>query len=210
VDYQNLAVENRIPAVISSEALAVALRNANVTAQELRADSTSAIPHLQFLPRQLCGLHGQHRIAADSEILLPGYRCWAVNLYLDGTIFPFRYRERPNHALIDIGEDLKTTLINEYSDKKPPTDGEIYRKIRQYASDGNLHSELRWKARLNNNNRERFESLTKNTRLQQAFDSVLRIPGHRSSMRISMIGRVHAIRCDEVSNPYHSVLCNCS
>lgn len=88
VGCQNLAIENRIPAVISSEALATALRNANITAQELRADSTSTIPQLQFADGQLRGLHGRHRIAAGSEILLPGYRCWAVDLYLDGTVFP--------------------------------------------------------------------------------------------------------------------------
>ncbi|KAJ5084904.1 hypothetical protein NUU61_009483 [Penicillium alfredii] len=40
-------------------------------------------------------------------------------------------------------EDLKTSLIEEYSNKKPSSDGEIYRKIRQYISDGNLHGELR-------------------------------------------------------------------
>lgn len=100
--------------------------------------------------------------------------------------------------MVDIGDDLKTSLIEEYANEKPPSDGEIYRKIRQYANDGNLHGELRWKARLGSNSRIRLDALTKNTRLRHAFDGVLGIPGHRAAMRISMLHRVMAVKCDEV------------
>lgn len=100
-----------------------------------------------------------------------------------------------------MGTELKTTLVEEYSNEKPPSDGEIYRKIRQYASDGNLYGELRWKARLCSNSRRRFEALMKNSRLRHAFDRVLAIPGHRSAMRISMLHRIMAVKCDEVCAP---------
>ena len=48
--------------------------------------------------------------------------------------------------MVDIGDDLKMSLIEEYANEKPPSNGEIYRKIHQYANDGNLHRELQWKA----------------------------------------------------------------
>ncbi|TQB67547.1 hypothetical protein MPDQ_005277, partial [Monascus purpureus] len=111
------------------------------------------MPYLSFPPGQLQGLHSQYQIAAGLEVLSPAFHWWAINIYSD-----------------DIGDDLQTTLIEEYSNEKPPSDGEIYHKIRQYASDGNPHGELRWRARLCSSHQTRLDSLLKNTRLQHAFD----------------------------------------
>ncbi|KAA8652798.1 hypothetical protein EYZ11_011222 [Aspergillus tanneri] len=177
---RNLTIEHRVPAIVSRHHLQAAQEKANVATSMLLTRVESEIPHLQFPPGQLLALHGRHRIAAGREVLPPGHYWWAVDLYLD-----------------NIGDDLKTSLIEEYSNEKPPSDGEIYRKIRQYAGDGNLHGELRWKARLCPNSRTRFEALSKNTRLRHAFDRILGIPGHWNAMRISMLHRVIAVRCDE-------------
>ncbi|PGG99690.1 hypothetical protein AJ80_09304 [Polytolypa hystricis UAMH7299] len=177
---QNLSLAHHVPAVVCRNHLAAALGRANSSAHALLTAPESDPPLLRFQPGQLQGLHGRHRIAAGLQRLSPTHRWWAVDIYLD-----------------DLGEDLKTTLIEEYSNEKPPSDGEIYRKIRQYANDGNLHGELRWKARLCPNSQARLNSLNKNTRLRHAFDGVLGIPGHRSAMRISMLHRVLAVRCDE-------------
>lgn len=38
-----------------------------------------------------------------------------------------------NHMLtimVDIGAELRTSLVEEYANKRKPTDGKIYRKIR--------------------------------------------------------------------------------
>ncbi|OJD23472.1 hypothetical protein ACJ73_05169 [Blastomyces percursus] len=177
---QNLTLAHHVPAAVSRQHLAAALQKANRSAHGLLTNPGPEIPHLQFPPGRLRGLHGRYRIAAGLEVLSPSHRCWAVDIYLD-----------------DIGEDLKTPLIDEYSNEKPPSDEEIYRRIRQYASDGNLHGELRWKARLGPNSQTRLQSLFKNTRLKHAFDGVLGIPGHRSAMRIGMLHRVMAVGCDE-------------
>ncbi|QSS63937.1 hypothetical protein I7I51_00998 [Histoplasma capsulatum] len=181
---QSMALAHRVPAAVSRQNLAAALRRANVGARELLTNPEPEMPRLCFPPGQLQGLHGRHRIAAGLEVLSPAHRWWVVDVYSD-----------------DIGDDLKTSLIEEYSNEMPPSDGEIYRRIRQYANDGNLHGELRWKARLCSNSQTRLQSLFKNTRLRHAFDGVLGIPGHRNAMRISMLHRVMAVSCDELMVP---------
>ncbi|EDN06477.1 predicted protein [Histoplasma mississippiense (nom. inval.)] len=177
---QSMPLAHRVPAAVSRQNLAAALQRANVSARELLTNPEPEMPHLRFPPGKLQGLHGRHRIAAGLEVLSPAHRCWVVDVYSD-----------------DIGDDLKTSLIEEYSNEKPPSDGEIYRRIRQYVNDGNLHGELRWKARLCSNSQTRLQSLFKNTRLRHAFDGVLGIPGHRNAMRISMLHRVMGVSCDE-------------
>ncbi|KAL2369465.1 hypothetical protein RJ035_004619 [Blastomyces gilchristii] len=63
---------------------------------------------------QLQGLHGLHGRNAGSqsglEVLSPAHRWWVVDVYSD-----------------DIRDDLKTSLIKEYFNEMPLSDGEIYR-----------------------------------------------------------------------------------
>ena len=81
---QNLTVAHRVPAIIARPYLAAALQSANVTARALLTNPESEMPFLRFPQGQLQGLHGRHRIAAGSEVLLSAHRWWAVDLYLDG------------------------------------------------------------------------------------------------------------------------------
>ncbi|KKY25343.1 hypothetical protein UCRPC4_g01868 [Phaeomoniella chlamydospora] len=99
--------------------------------------------------------------------------------------------------LKDLSETLEHSLIEEYSNEKPPSDGEIYWKIRQYQNDGNVYEELRCWAKLGKTKETRLRQLQKNIRLRHAFDAVLVIPGQRSALRISMIHRIVALKCDE-------------
>ena len=45
---------------------------------------------------------------------------------------------------IDADYELKTALIEEYKNKKPPTTGEIYYKIHKYRYERDLYSKRRW------------------------------------------------------------------
>lgn len=87
---QNLVVAHRVPAIVSRHHLVMAIQRAppNVNSQSLLTNPESEMPHLRFLPGQLQGLHGRHRIAAGLDVLSSTYRWWAVDLYLDGTV-PF-------------------------------------------------------------------------------------------------------------------------
>lgn len=104
--------------------------------------------------------------------------------------------------MVDISKDLKTSLIEEYSNEKPPTDGEIYRKVRQYKSDGNRVLRQKWLMRLSDWKRKRMEQLNKenNELLRFGFDKLLVIPGlWPDGMTVSMLHRVIALTSIEVS-----------
>nr|KMM64374.1 hypothetical protein CPAG_00726 [Coccidioides posadasii RMSCC 3488] len=110
---------------------------------------------------------------------------------------------------VDVGEELRISLLEEYANQRNPTNGEIYRKIRQYEEEQNEPFQQRWLARLLRCNRERLEQLDnrRNRRLRQGFNALLAISGlWGREMRISMIHRLVAIDCvEEILNYLESV-----
>lgn len=107
---------------------------------------------------------------------------------------------------VDIGEELRTSLVEEYANQKKPTDGEIYRKIRQYEGEDNEAFRERWLVRLSPSNQDRLDQLDnkRNRRLRRAFDRLLPIPGlWPHGVRISMLHRLIATGCVEVSPRIH-------
>lgn len=110
-------------------------------------------------------------------------------------------------AVLDIGVELKTSLVEEYANERKPTDGEIYRKIRQYEGEYDETFRERWFVRLSGSNQERLDQLDnkRNRRIRVAFDKLLTIPGlWPGGMRISVIHRLIASGCVEVSSRYPS------
>ncbi|KAL4801661.1 hypothetical protein BDV18DRAFT_164709 [Aspergillus unguis] len=179
---RRLEVDNHVPAIVSRQHLTEALQRANVSQQSLMTTDPHRYPRLAFDVGQLHGLHGRHRVQAGSEVLPPTDRWWTVDLYMD-----------------DIGEQLRTSLVEEYANQKRPSDGEIYRKIRQYEGELNDSFRQRWFVRLSANNQERLDQLDnrRNRRLRGGFDRLLRIPGLWCGMRISMLHRLIATGCVE-------------
>ncbi|CAG7925989.1 unnamed protein product [Penicillium olsonii] len=185
---QRLEVENHVPATVSLHDLADALRKANLSQQSLLTTDARQIPRISFAKGQLLGLHGRHRVQAAAEVLPPADRWWTVDLYSD-----------------DIGAQLRTSLVEEYANERKPTDGEIYRKIRQYEGDYDDTFRERWFLRLSRNNQERLNQLDnkKNRRVRGAFDRLLTIPGlWPGGMRISVVHRLIASGCVEESINY--------
>ena len=90
--------------------------------------------------------------------------------------------------------------MEEYSNEEKPSDGEIYRKIRQYERDGNDYFKKRWKTRLSDHGRRNLRRLFDHGdgELLAAFDSLLDIPGLWDGMRISTLHKVICMKCDEV------------
>ncbi|QKX63179.1 uncharacterized protein TRUGW13939_10348 [Talaromyces rugulosus] len=178
---RRLVVDNHIPVIVSRQSLSTSLQRAGVSPQALRTMQPDQFPLLCFSTGQLRGLHGRHRAQVGRKLLPPVDRWWTVDLYLD-----------------DIDSHLKTNLIEEYSDQQKVTDGEIYRKIRQYEAGQNELFRERWLARFSRSSQERFEQIDKrkNRGLRCGFDSLLPIPGlWRGGMRVSMMHRVIASNC---------------
>lgn len=105
---------------------------------------------------------------------------------------------------LDVTDELKTTLIEEYSNERDPDDGEIYRKIREYQGYrgvGNPYFERKWWARLqaiSNHKKENLEQLFRHPQFKAAFDIQLLIPGLGDGMRLSTIHKMFAMKCDKV------------
>ncbi|KAJ6020194.1 hypothetical protein N7522_000269 [Penicillium canescens] len=118
-------VNHFIPAIVSQDAFEAAVLRAQIRSHDL-LNSGEQIPTLKFEKGQLKALHGRHRLQVGSELLAPVERWWTVDLYL-------------NH----IGKDLRQSLVEEYSNEKAPTDGEIYWRVRQYEAEQNENSRQR-------------------------------------------------------------------
>lgn len=102
---------------------------------------------------------------------------------------------------IDISEELRASLLEEYANQKKPTDGEIYHKIQQYEGEGNEAFWEWWFVWLSPSNQDRLDQLDnrQNRRLRRAFDRLLSIPGlWPNGMRISMLHQLIATGCVEV------------
>ena len=72
---------------------------------------------------------------------------------------------------------MKTCLIEEFANKEPPTDGELYRKIQLYHFQQQHSLEKKWKARLKGSKEKNLTGLLQNEDLTAAFDALLEIPG---------------------------------
>ncbi|RAK94832.1 uncharacterized protein BO80DRAFT_420270 [Aspergillus ibericus CBS 121593] len=180
---RRLDVDNHVPAIVSRQDLADALRKANIPQPSLLTNDPRQCPRLGFGVGQLRALHGRHRVQAGATVLPPTDRWWTVDLYED-----------------DIGEELRTSLVEEYANQKKPTDGEIYRKIRQYEGEDNEAFRERWFVRLSSSNQDRLDQLDnkRNRRVRRAFDRLLPIPGlWPHGMRISVLHRLIATGCVE-------------
>ncbi|CBF84445.1 hypothetical protein AN9021.2 [Aspergillus nidulans FGSC A4] len=176
-------VEHHIPATVSRNALAEALQKAGVPARALLLSSGEDTPFLTFSRGQLVGLHGRHRLSAGARVLAPLERWWTVDLFLD-----------------DISKDLRVSLVEEYSNQKKLTDGEIYWTIRQYESEGSSLLRQKWFTRLSDWKQKRIKQLDReeNRQLREAFDRLLTIQGlWYDGMRLGMIHRLIALAATE-------------
>ncbi|PVH68124.1 hypothetical protein DL98DRAFT_475067, partial [Cadophora sp. DSE1049] len=178
------AERNHIPAVIDQAQLSEVLRDSKVSAKTL-LNNTDPHPMLKFpVGSQLHCLHGRHRIQAAREVLKPRESWWTVDLYLAGTC---------HHS----SSRLKTALIEEYANEKPPSAGEIYCKIYKYTQERDLYSEGRWRSRLSENDTRCLDQLSRHPDLKAGFDDLLDLPGLWGGMRISTLSKVMSMGCSE-------------
>ncbi|KAH2644299.1 hypothetical protein KXW90_005622 [Aspergillus fumigatus] len=103
------------------------------------------------------------------------------------------------HPSADISQDLQHALVDEYANERHPTDGEVYRKIRQYQHESNALFQNRWWSRLSPNKAKRLRQLfsQENTFICAGFDALLPIPGLWKGMSLGSLNSVFALKCDE-------------
>lgn len=196
---QRQDIRNHVTAIVSRRHLRRACHATGLTPEELKSRQQQ-YPCLCFRGRQVQCLHGQHRLKAAEETLAPSDQWWTVDLYLDGLNFPTHDFFICSNSLADISPDLRITLVDEYANEKPPTDGEVYRKIHQYKHESNALFQNRWWSRLSPNKAKRLRQLTSqdNAYLCAAFDALLAIPGLWNGMSLGSLNSVMALKCEEV------------
>ncbi|KAJ5369939.1 uncharacterized protein N7496_006031 [Penicillium cataractarum] len=173
---RRLDIYNHVSAVVSRQQLD-ALQATGVNLSELQTNHPDHYPHLHFSTGSIKFLHGQHRLKAAEHYLPSIDQWWIVDLYLDG---------------------LQTSLVDEYSNERVPSDGEIYVKVRQYRNEANVHFENRWLARLSDNKARRLRGLESHPSVRAAFDSLLVLPSLLiHGMQIGSLPQALAISCDE-------------
>ncbi|KAJ5346216.1 hypothetical protein N7452_004220 [Penicillium brevicompactum] len=178
---RRLDIYNHVSAVVSRQHLHEALQAGRVDAADLMTDQPNRYPHIHFSAGSIQCLHGQHRLKAGEHYLPLIDQWWTVDLYSD-----------------DISPDLQTSLVDEYSNERVPSDGEIYLKVRQYRNEANSHFENRWLARLSDNKARRLRGLESHPSVRAAFDSLLVLPSLMiHGMQIGSLPQVLAIYCDE-------------
>jgi hypothetical protein len=197
-----LEVGHHIPAVVDQHQLNAALddarRKGRWTADSLPTSYAAVItkkgyPELDF-PGGIECLRGRHRIQAAKECREVTEEWWIVDLYPP-----------------DISDGLRTLLVDGYTREEKPSDGKIYRKIREYqylpgSTDNSMSPALctsfehRWWACLHPSAAQKLRRLFRRPALAAAFDALQRSPGiFDAGMMIGTLHKVLATNCYEVS-----------
>jgi len=164
-------------------------------------NSRDGYPELRF-PNGLECLQGRDRIQAGKEWLTAIDKWWVVDLYPSDSNLIF-----------------KTLLVEQYLNEEKTSDGEIYRRIREYdilsgSGGGEIPSttykilERGWWSRLPVSRQQKLKSLftlgiskdASHPNIAAAFDNLRKITGLcDAGMMISTLHKVLATHCDEVS-----------
>jgi len=199
---------NHIPAVIDQHELDDALARSGVSSEQLLRARDG---HLELDFRagfRLRCLRGRHRVLAATapNVLPPGSQRWTVDLFLSGKKVSLDLSDEAHWIVLDLHDDLRTTLIEEYSCEKKPDDGEIYRKIREYqgyGGGGNPYFETRWWALLygiSDRKPINLKQILQNDDFRARFDFQLDVPGLGGGMKLGVTHKMFPMGCDEVSS----------
>jgi hypothetical protein len=195
-------VFNHIPAVIQQDQLDAALERSRISSEAL-LEARDGHLQLDFPTGFLLScLRGQHRALAAKASR--GNTRWTVDLYDSGMFTLLNMHTYLTKRTPDLSDDLKTTLIEEYSCEKKPDDGEIYRKIREYqgyGGGGNPYFESRWWALLHgisSHKSDNMKQIIRNPDFRAAFDIQLDVPGLGGGMSLGSTHKMVGMKCHEV------------
>ena len=91
--------------------------------------------------------------------------------------------------------------MKEYANEGKPSDGEIYRKIRNYRSQKQSSLEMRWWTLLSVHRVKNLKQLFRHRGFILVFDAFLKIPALLTEMRINILYKIFALKCDEINVP---------
>lgn len=143
-------------------------------------------------------LTGQHRVRAAQKYLDANDQWWVARVYSDSMLRTIYCHPISTDTSPDLSRSPCQRLAEEYLNEKPPSDGEIFYKIRQYHLANDEANELKWWARLTETKRKDLKQLLRDTRYANAFDSMLPWPGLWAPVKLGSLHRLLCLKCDEV------------
>ncbi|OJD25070.1 hypothetical protein ACJ73_03562 [Blastomyces percursus] len=209
---KRLEPENRIPVVISQQALDEAMKLSHITPQAL-LEPPQRFPTLTFPP----GFHlqcyeGRSRVEAaknQMKTMLPEDRWWAVDLYLESISWSPHIRSTLADQILGAGPELRRNLMEQYSNAANFSDGEIYLKICHYQEQGQMSldkahnfAEKCWWARLSNNKQDNLTRLFKHKVYRNAFDKLRSVPALCRGLRLARMKDLISMRCPKEVEHY--------
>jgi hypothetical protein len=192
--------QNHVLILIDQSCLDATLERSGVSSTALMTVTGDDYCVLQALDStRLTCLNGHHRVQAAREFLSPREKWWIADFYSSGKYIPFSHSSILTCEHPDLSPEVRQYLIEEYSNEKVPSDGEIYRKIRQYHFQRNLSFEARWWARLKGCRARNLTTLLKHPEPTHAFDDLLDVPGLWPGMQLTTVHKILALKSDDVS-----------
>ncbi|OCL03052.1 hypothetical protein AOQ84DRAFT_420650 [Glonium stellatum] len=171
--------ENFIDAIVDDDMLAEALQVSGLEANAFRHR-----PEGMEIPRLLIShvdcLNGLHRTCAAKRHLDQNDQWWTVRLFSK-----------------ELSTAASKRIIEAFRNEQPFSDGEIFRKMRQYHQMGDKKTENQWLARLTPTKQKDLRQLLKDKRFAAAFDELVDMQGMWDPIKLGTLHRLLSLKCDE-------------
>lgn len=154
------AYENHIPVALFPEELEIVLRESRVSMQDL-VGSQVAFPKLYPSNSVRC-VHGWQRFEAAIHVKGPEW-WWAVRVYC-----------------VPRGSDVSRLLykeVDQYYFQTPPTDAQVFLKVRKYTEEGKLGWAADWRTRLSRCKQTALKVIEGKKELLKKLDQLRPFPG---------------------------------
>ncbi|KAA8645057.1 uncharacterized protein ATNIH1004_009268 [Aspergillus tanneri] len=175
--------DNFVKVLISDEILQQSLSRQSLSETDLFEPGE---PHMLDLPEnvKLPVLHGKHRLLAAERFLWDKW--WIAHLYSD-----------------DLPPRTQEFIEEEHPNAHTYCDGDIYRNIRYHQRNGNVDSEIKWRAHLSEGSRRDLARMEKDfKRIKRGLDNLLPFVGLWKSLKLSYLGRWLSVLCPEELTRY--------
>lgn len=176
--------QHRIPVVVSPEELQVVLEESAVTIGNIAGHHTP-LPKLSPSGKLRC-IHGRQRF--EAAILMNGpHMWWGVQLYCIPSGSSFR--------------QLLPKVVDQYFYQTPPSDGEVFLRVRNYEESGNTREAALWRLKLSKYKQKILRAVQRDGRLLEKLNQLHPFHGLWDSFQLGNMERHMAIHAtDEVSH----------
>lgn len=172
--------DHQIPIVVSPEELQVVLSESHVSLDDI---VQRRIPRPKLNPsRKLCGIHARQRYEAAIRVFGPNM-WWTVRVYC-----------------IPAGSNISELLPKETDQfyyQTPPSDGEVFLKVREYEESDRAACATLWRLKLSTCKQVALGALERQEHFLEKFDQLRAFPGLWEGFQLGNIQRCNALYATE-------------